>query len=125
LATWEELSLDSLRAAQKLLDEGHLRSSVSRSYYAAYCAVAGELTRRGVRFPRARRNPAHEQLTALIRNGLPLQIGARRRLTRAVRRLRYARESADYRPGISVQRALALACVFDAFAVLELLEISQ
>lgn len=125
MATWKELSLDSLRAAQKLLDEGHLRSSVSRSYYAAYCAVAGELARRSVRFARGWNNPAHEQLTVLIRNGLPLQIGTRRRLTRAVRRLRFARQNSDYRPGISVERGLALACVFDAVAVLELLEISR
>jgi uncharacterized protein (UPF0332 family) len=124
LATWEEISLDSLRAAQKLLDDGHFRSSVSRSYYAAYCAVTGELCRRNDRFARGRNNPAHEQLTALIRNGLPWQAGPRRRLTRAVRRLRFARETADYRPGVSVDRALALACVFDALAVLELLEIS-
>lgn len=47
----------------------------------------------------SRDNPAHDQLLSLIRNGLTLTPGARRQTAAALRRLRLARESADYRPG--------------------------
>jgi uncharacterized protein (UPF0332 family) len=122
VATWRELSLDSLQAAQKLLLEGHWRSSVSRSYYAAYCAVSDQLTRRGVNFAHGWKNPSHDQLPTLIQNTLALPLHTRRQLTRALRRLRAAREDADYRPGIAVDRILALACVQDAILVTQALE---
>lgn len=122
MATWRELSLDSLQSAEKLLLEGHWRSSVSRSYYAAYCAVSEQLVRRGVRFAHGWNNPSHDQVSALIRSGLALPLSARRQLGRAVRRLRTARENADYRPGLEVDRSLALACVHDAVLVIQTLE---
>jgi uncharacterized protein (UPF0332 family) len=125
LATWRELSRDSLRAAQLLLEEGHLRSSVSRAYYAAYCAVSDQLSQRGVSFAHGWNNPSHDQLPALVRNNLALAVNRRRQLSRAIRRLRTAREDADYRPGIAVDRTLALACVHDAIFVVETLEVSQ
>jgi uncharacterized protein (UPF0332 family) len=122
VATWRELSLDSLQAAQKLLVEGHWRSSVSRSYYAAYCAVSDQLVQRGVRFAHGWNNPTHDQVSALIRSGLALPLSTRRQLGRAVRRLRTARENADYRPGLEVDRPLALACVHDAILIVQTLE---
>jgi uncharacterized protein (UPF0332 family) len=122
LASWRELSLDSLEAAQKLLAAGHWRSSVSRSYYSAYCALADPLSRRGVLFARGWRNPSHDQLPDLIQHSLLLPINARRQLARAVRRLRIAREDADYRPGTTVDRSLALACMQDAIFVTQALE---
>jgi len=125
VATWRELSLDSLRAARVLLAAGHVRSSISRSYYAAYCAVSGELARRRVRFARGWQNPSHEQLAALIQSGLPLPVGTRRQLSRAIRRLRVARETADYRPGVTVHRGDALAATHDAGLILEALEIAD
>lgn len=39
MATWQELIIDSLRAARKLLNEEHLRSSISRSYYCELCCA--------------------------------------------------------------------------------------
>jgi uncharacterized protein (UPF0332 family) len=125
VATWRELSLDSLEAAQKLLAEGHFRSSVSRSYYAAYCALTGRLIRRGVLFARGWRNPSHEQLPAVVRNGLALPPNTRRAFNRAIRRLRTARENADYRPGIQVNRADAIAAVHDAIMIVQTRETDE
>ena len=117
MATWEELSRDSLRAAKLLLEQGHLRSSISRSYYAAYCAIAGEFASQGVSFPHGWNNPAHEQLPGLVSHNLRSPQRTRRRLNRSVRYLRRAREDADYRPGISIDQTLALDCVSYAVRV--------
>jgi uncharacterized protein (UPF0332 family) len=121
--TWRELSLDSLRAAKALLDAGHLRSSVSRAYYAAYCAAASELAGRGVTFAHGWNNPSHEQLPDLILNNTALPRDQRWRVNKALRILRRAREDADYRPGVTVDRSLAVACIHSAIDVLEVLEI--
>jgi len=122
VATWRELSLDSVEAARKLLVEGHWRSSVNRAYYAAYSAVSDQLVRRGARFANGWNNQTHDQVSALIRSGLALPLSARRDLGRAVRRLRTARETADYRPGLEVDRSLALACIRDATLIIQTLE---
>ena len=118
MATWTELSQEALQAAKKLAGQGLWRSSINRSYYAAYCAVSGELVKRRVNFARGWQNPAHEQLPDLIENNLALPQTTRRRLKRIVRVLRKAREDADYRPGIVVNRALALDRLRDALTVM-------
>lgn len=118
VATWQELSLECLRAAKMLAGEGYWRSSVNRSYYAAYCAVTSELVARGVRFARGWNNPPHEQLLNLITHNLSLPLNVRRRLRKFIRLLRHAREDADYRPGASVDRATALNCIRSAVLVL-------
>jgi uncharacterized protein (UPF0332 family) len=107
-----------MRAAKGLLDEGHLRRSVSSAYYAAYSAVTSELVTRRVTFAHGWNNPSHEQLPDLILNNTSLARTARYQINRIMRRLRTARESADYRPGVSVDHVLALACVRDAISVL-------
>lgn len=122
MATWRELSLDNLEASKALLAGEYWRSSISRSYYAAYCAVSQRLAEKGVRFARGWNNPAHDQLLALIRNGLTLPPQARHPMAAALRRLRLARESADYRPGYPVEKALALASYRDAGLVLRMME---
>ncbi len=122
MATWKELSRDNLEAAQALLAGEYWRSSVSRSYYSAYCAVSHRLADRGVQLARGWNNPAHDQLLALIRNGLTLPPGARHQTASALRRLRLARETADYRPGNSVGKVLALASIRDAGSVLLMME---
>jgi uncharacterized protein (UPF0332 family) len=98
LATWEELSRENLRAAKLLAEQGYLRSSISRAYYAAYCAVAGELAARGLSFPHGWKNPSHEQLPQTIAANLPLPLMVHRRMNRSIRLLRGMREDADYRP---------------------------
>ena len=118
MATWTELSQEALQAAKSLAGQGLWRGSINRAYYAAYCAVTGELVKRWVRFARGWKNPAHEQLPDLIEHRLALSHAARRRLKRIVRVLRKAREDADYRPGIVIDRALALDRLRDAITVM-------
>lgn len=115
--------MDCLRGAKRLLNDGHLRSSVSRAYYAAYCAATSDLAERAVTFTHGWHNPGHEQLPGLILNNSGLPRANRWRVNRALRLLRQAREDADYRPDVSVDRPLALACVHHATTVLDLLEI--
>jgi uncharacterized protein (UPF0332 family) len=115
------MSLDSLRAAKTLAGEGRLRSAISRSYYAAYYAVTGELAAKGVTFARGWNNPAHEQLPDLVSHNLPLSLERRRRLRKALRILRRAREDADYRPGISVDRQATLDYLRAAILVMDAL----
>ncbi len=118
MATWQELSSDNFQAATKLLNEGHLRSSVSRAYYAAYCAVTAELVAQGVQFAHGWNNPAHDQLPELILNTMRLPRALRFPLNRAVRRLRTARENVDYRPHTPIDRPDAIRFLRDASFVL-------
>jgi uncharacterized protein (UPF0332 family) len=122
LATWEELSQDSLRAAKLLASQGHLRSSVSRSYYAAYCAIASAATKRGMSFPHGWNNPSHEQLTNIVTDHLLLPRWTRRRMISRLRLLRRAREDADYRPGAPVDADVARDCLQIASSILKTLE---
>jgi uncharacterized protein (UPF0332 family) len=119
------MSLDCLRAAKRLLDEGYFRSSISRAYYAAYCAATIELVERGFTFAHGWNNPSHEQLPDLILNNTALPRDKRWRINKSLRILRQAREDADYRPGVTVDRALALACIHSAVDVLQILEIQD
>ena len=52
-------------------------------------------------------------------HNLTLPQDVRRRLRRRMRILRHAREDADYRPSITVNRAMALDCMRDAIVVLQ------
>ena len=119
MATWREMSRDSLQAAKTLTGEGRLRSAISRSYYAAYCAVTAALVARGVSFPHSWNNPAHEQLPDLVSNNLSLPPDRRRRLRKALRILRRAREDADYRPGITIDRQATVDYLRTAILVIE------
>ena len=119
MATWQEVSRDCLQAAKMLAGEGYWRSSVSRSSYAAYCAVTSDLVARGVRFGRGWHNPPHEHLLHLMTHTLTLPQDVRRRLSRRLRTWRHAREDADDRPGMTVNRAMALHGLRDAMVVLQ------
>jgi uncharacterized protein (UPF0332 family) len=122
VATWQEMSRDSLRAARSLYSEELFRSSVSRAYYAAYCAVAGELAVRGVSYSHGWHNPGHDQLPDLVLNNTTLPRNTRFEINKALRRLRRAREDADYRPAATVDRRDALRVVRDASFVVQTLE---
>ena len=65
---WEDMSRERLRAAKVLLDGGFYRDSVTRSYYAAYCAATSRVMGLGNLFAHGRQNPSHEQLPDLIAN---------------------------------------------------------
>lgn len=121
MATWQEMSRECLRSAKLLLDQGYLRRSISSAYYCAYSAITGELIARRVQFAHGWQNPTHEQVPTLILNGMVLPRSSRYQLNRAIRRLRMAREDADYRPHILIDRQRTLACVHDAIDVLQLL----
>lgn len=126
MATWHEMSLDCLEAAKELFAESRLRSCVSRAYYAVYCAVAGEITMRKVKFPFGWKNPGHKQLPDLVlhKSGLPYQ--QRLIINKAVRRLRKAREDADYRPSTTLSRSEALKYLHDArLVVRQLVEVEK
>jgi uncharacterized protein (UPF0332 family) len=116
---------DSLRAARKLLHDGHLRSSVSRSYYAAYCAVTAEFVKRGIQFAHGWNNPAHDQLPELVLHNTTLPRNARYQINKALRRLRKAREDADYRPGTTIERPDALRLFHDAHLVAQTLGVND
>jgi hypothetical protein len=46
-------------------------------------------------------------------------------VSRAIRRLRAAREDADYRPGATIDRVMALAAIHDAILIIRAMEISN
>jgi uncharacterized protein (UPF0332 family) len=122
VATWEELSRDCFRAAKLLAQEGHFRSSVSRAYYAAYCAIAGASVARGVSFARGWNNPSHDQLTGIVADHPSLRRWTRRRMVSRIRLLRRAREDADYRPRAFSGPEVARDCLQIASWILETLE---
>ncbi len=124
MATWQELSSDCLRSAKVLLDNGLLRRSISSAYYAAYCAVTSHLVAHGVDFAHGWNNPAHEQLPNLVLNNTTLPRNTRYQINKAIRRLRMAREDADYRPAVIIDRRRALDCLHDAGDVLQLLGVN-
>lgn len=108
------------RAANSLNAAGELRSCISRCYYAAYSAVTGELLKAspGIQFRNGRRNPYHEDLPRYVKSNLPhLDDGTRRQLAKHVRFLREARVTADYRPHLTVDTALATRSLSLALSV--------
>ena len=114
METWRELSEDSLRAAEALLREGRYRSSVSRSYYAAYCAATGEIVQSLTTFPNGWNNPPHEKVPAYVQNNLSVPQSRKNRIKGLMRILRQFREDADYRPHRTVGVQAARDCVRDA-----------
>lgn len=120
---WEAMSQERLRAAKALLDARFYRDSISRSYYAAYCAATSQVIDRGIVFANGRRNPSHEQLPELVANVPGLALSERRRVKQLLRSLRRAREDADYRPHAFVERVTAQDAIYSAMALLEILEI--
>ncbi len=123
--TWEEMSLARLRAAKALLEAGFYRDSISRSYYAAYCAATSRVVGIGNTFAHGRNNPSHEQLPDLVLNAGRITIATRRRVKTRLYFLRHARENADYRPYAPINRAFALDCIYNAASVIELLGIRE
>ncbi len=120
---WEAMSLERLRAAKALLDAGFYRDSISRSYYAAYCAATSRVIDRGIVFANGRRNPSHEQLPELILNLGGIALSDRRKARRLLYVLRQVREDADYRPHAFVVRSVAQDAIYNATALLEILEV--
>ena len=111
---WQDISRNSRKAAQRLLDLECYRSSVSRAYYAAYAAVTSELVARGLLFAQARSNPDHAGLPAYVLNNLgTLAQTTRFDINRAIRRLYALRIDADYVAEATLDRAMALSALHD------------
>ena len=122
VATWVEMSVDNRKAAQNLLDAECYRSSISRAYYTAYCAVTSQLAGKYT-FPFGGNNPSHPDLLNMILNNLPaLPNYKRREIKQAFERLWHARVEADYGPSAYIDRAKALNALRDASRVSALLE---
>lgn len=120
--SWTSISKDSLVAAKLLLSNGHIRSCVSRSYYAAYAGGTAALLAGGVNMgDRVRPNPTHSQLPKLLKHNLDpvrFQLAERTDLSRRVRNLRRFREMAEYDAEATISNCDALQCVRDASVVL-------
>ena len=114
METWRRLSESSMSAAEVLLRSGQFRSSVSRSYYAAYCTATGEIVRSLTTFPNGRRNPPHETVTQYVQNNLAISQLRKRTIQKLIRVLRQLREDADYRPYRQVSKETARDCIRDA-----------
>ena len=122
MATWADLANDNEAAARLLIENDFFRASVSRAYYAVYCALTAELVTHKVRFRRGWNNPPHEQLLRVVERHLKLPTWKARLLKTALRRLRIAREDAEYRPRASVDRTKARDCLRDVTLIRNLLE---
>jgi uncharacterized protein (UPF0332 family) len=116
--TWKQIADDNLIAAKSLQSDGRWRSSVSRSYYAAYAEVTSELVGR-TSFPDDRQGPSHHALPKLIMTYLAM-IGFRDRKSVAAtaHRLYMARIDADYIASAEVEQRSARSAVQDASFVL-------
>ncbi len=112
-------------AGQNLLELQCYRSSVSRAYYAAYCAVTSELAGKYT-FPFGGNNPSHPDLPILILHNLPaLPEYKRRQLKQAVSRLWKSRVEADYGPLVTIGEGVTINALRDMNRVLQILEIED
>ncbi|MBD3177199.1 MAG: HEPN domain-containing protein [Armatimonadia bacterium] len=119
--SWLDMSIDALRAASKLLEEGHYRSSTSRAYYSAYCVVTSALISGGAQFTRGWHNPRHEAVDGhLLSRGFLGHLHDRQRLDlrKSWLALLASRVDADYRPTATVSRQQARDALRDARVVL-------
>ncbi|MCX6358362.1 MAG: HEPN domain-containing protein [Armatimonadetes bacterium] len=119
---WADAGVDALDAANELRAADHLRSSVSRAYYAAYSFVAAALVvEAGITFREGRMGPDHASLAALVAEHMAAGMAPRVRagVRRGLRALYQARLVADYNPGQlisedqareALQKATAVAC---------------
>ncbi len=125
MATWRELSLECRTAAKNLLTDGCLRSSINRSYYAAYAALSGKLEGKVI-YKEGRNNPAHADLPTYILHNLDsLSRETRFTLIKAVSRLWKARVIADYLPATYLDRAIAIDALRDVNTILLALEVDN
>ena len=122
MATWKEISVDSLFAAKELLAAGRWRSSTSRAYYTIYACAASQLTGRAT-FPPGRDGPSHEALPDMIYDFLTkLSIHDRMLYSTICGQMYVRRIYADYRPSMTVDQQLAREAVIWCEAFLKVME---
>src|SRR5258708_1442256 len=123
---WEDLARSSIRSAQRLIDSGvddDLRSCVSRAYYAVYAAVTPKLS--VADFPHGWHNPGHNQIADLVNSAAAIPVSRRKQVSTKLRLMRQFREDADYRPGATIDREIAVAVMKEARAILAVLEVTS
>lgn len=115
---WFALARGSFAAANLLAGGGRWRSSVSRSYYAAFAAVVGALPP-SVPRPARQRTPRHQDLPGFVTTyfvGLP---GSQQQEIKAtLERLYRARIYADYYERLTTDRVIARRCLVESGIVL-------
>ena len=138
MQTWSEIAVGNKRAAQRLSSSqefsaaqrlraaGYYRSSVSRSYYAAFSAATDVLLKSGAVFPAGYECPPHRDVPVLLERHMG-QLGRRRlsEVKSAVRRLYSARLEADYRERTRIDEAIARNALRDACTVLRELGVPE
>jgi len=102
---WQNVGDEALAAAQELKDAARFRSSVSRSYYAAYSFLASRLVlHTAVSFSQDRDGPEHGSLPDLITTHLKSDFSRRVlwQIRKDVETLYSLRIQADYRPKAAI-----------------------
>jgi|GEM_PF-1271458 len=125
-ARWRAISRDSRKAAQRLLEVGCYRSSVSRAYYAAYAGITSALVQQRITLGYGGNNPGHAGLPVYVLNNLTtLSMVSRFEINKALRRLYRARAEADYVAAAVVDVAATKRSVRDLGRVLQLLGVER
>ena len=108
------MARDSLRAAKSLKDRRNYRSSVSRSYYAAFSLATSQLARLGVGFYRYE-HPLHNRVRKLVKQHLTaLGKPNNADLCSVLNGLYKARLDADYVSGVTIDEPVARNMIRDA-----------
>lgn len=97
--------------------EGRHRSSISRAYYAAYCAATHEIVKKPTTFAHGWNNPPHEKVPAYIQSNLAMRQAAKDTVNELITILRLFRVDADYRPSETVNERIARDCIRNAALV--------
>ncbi|MEX2387522.1 MAG: HEPN domain-containing protein [Phycisphaeraceae bacterium] len=133
MATWTDLSRESFRAAKLAMGDACYRSSVSRSYYAAYAAVSQVLEEKGLAFGNDREGPPHAHIREMIdtnvgqlrpRGAPRVRAAEKHRLKTSLNVLYENRLDADYRPSRAVNEDVARNSLIAASSVLGTLGIA-
>ena len=108
-------------SAQERFAGERFRNSVSRSYYAAYCA-ATHILAGSVTFGYGNNNPTHKELPSLVTNHLGgVAVYRRRKISSLLYALLTARNEADYLPNAAVGREEAFRALNQTRMVFRLL----
>ncbi|HYO09388.1 MAG TPA: hypothetical protein VER17_10485 [Tepidisphaeraceae bacterium] len=121
---WDEIGQDSLRAARRAQSE-HVRTAVSRAYYAFHSVLTRALIDAGYALAANRQTPPHNAQAKLIGE----HFGGRgnhfvRDLRAIYRRLYAARLDADYNRRATVDSRVSLQAVRDAHRAFQMLEVT-
>ena len=107
---WQRIGDEVLRDANLLRNQGSYRSSVSRSYYAAYSYLASALVQeQSVTFKIDREGPEHDlsdMVAKHLHNYFSIKVLPDVRL--GIKTLYEMRLVADYKPRASVRREIAI-----------------